>query len=257
MSQFRVLVLLVGIVAIAGCAGAPLGGQSTQPDNGSDSSGGGDGGGSSTSGPVSDVSLSTGIDQMRGVLLRVSVSGEIEEGTLQVVVSDPSDNTVGEAFIGKSDLVDGSETVTVQLGQFPDGGEYSVVILETSTQEQAVVAEASKSFAAPQLAVESIEIETEPQEAFDGYRVTNAKVTLSNPGGFPLYPAGIDIVTEEGDGFIQVGSGATIQPGNSKTFSESQQAALPPISEGQSTVEVVVRYDGRVVAEGSTAVTVG
>ncbi|ASJ10690.1 hypothetical protein A3L12_04945 [Thermococcus sp. P6] len=82
------------------------------------------------------VTSYTPIAKDGAVYLKVTVKGEPR--SLELLLSNPEGNTVGKDFIPEEDLVDGVESVELQMADYgttPEAGTYTLYIFDFITDE--------------------------------------------------------------------------------------------------------------------------
>ena len=246
-----VLILVLAVsVAIAGCSSVP-GGSSPAGDEGSAS---GDGELKTSGDVVSSISVTATEGDLGETILQVNVEANAESAPLRVTVSSPEDETVVEAILSESDLLDGSETVSGLLADDPPGGEYTVFIHRDGYgAENDVFAEKSVSLERGQPVIQEVSASGSEANVGEEYTVTDAEVVVSNSGDIPLEIAEIEVLSPADGGVIPYTGDRTVEPGGTQMYATSSSYNLPQFSERQTTIEIVVRYgNGEQVSESIT-----
>ena len=227
MKSYTVLVGIFCVIAMlmAGCGG----------------SGGGGGGGTPPPSPPAKqyaVSYSIAPD---GWLpeLRVTVKGPSKN--LNIILSDPDKNTIGTAFITEDDLLDGTESVNVDMAgdeETPKAGIYTLIVKDSWSDE--IYYQDTITFSGAEIYITNVYIESEYYELFNEYHITE-NISVTNGGDLPAYL--VHVVTyldgEEIPAYI-FGSGR-VDPGESKTIGAESYTA--EVSSGTHTLRIEFPQD--------------
>ena len=148
--------------------------------------------------------------------LKVTVRGPAE--SLEIILSDPDGNTVGRRYIPEEDLVDGVETVEVDMaryGETPKRGTYTLVVKTLYPEEK--IYEANPTFKGAKLNITKAEYETE--YLLGSWDIRKLKLTISNDGDLPAIIDKIVIKAGGKEEDLPILKG--ISPGEEKTISKT------------------------------------
>jgi hypothetical protein len=112
-------------------------------------------------------------------VLRVRVSGPAKD--LKVILSGPEGNTVGKASIAKDNLLDGVESVDVEMGEWretPKPGVYTLLVFDYADR---IYYKENLTFKGGDLSITKAEIE------FEGGFTINLRLTVLNKGDLPVF----------------------------------------------------------------------
>jgi len=259
MTQPLRTVFVVGVVLLAGCSSVPNGGggqsatetavQPTATET------------QASSDVVSDIAVSSSADKTGSTVVQVAVEADAEEAPLQVTLSNPEDNSVGvgaRQFISESDLLDGSEQISIRLGEDAPPGEYTAYVQQRSkaSGDLELVAQETITLEQGEPVIGDVTVSGAEAQFDDGYQLTAASVGVSNTGDLPISVTEIALITPSDEGSLPILAAETIGGGRTQTFSADDSHNLPQSSQERLTIEVVVRLDGGETVSKSIDVTV-
>jgi hypothetical protein len=245
MTQPLQPVFVVGVVLLAGCSAVPSGGgqpaaETTVQPTATEAQ--------ASSDVVSDIAVSSSADKTGSTVVQVAVEADAEEAPLQVTLSNPEDNSVGAGarqFVSESDLLDGSEQVSIRLGEDAPPGEYTAYVQQRSAASGDLELVAQETLTLEQGApgIGDVSVSGAEAQFDDGYQLTAASVAVSNTGDLPVSVTEIALITPSDEGSLPILAAEPVSGGETQTFSTDDSYNLPQSSRERFTIEVVVRLD--------------
>jgi len=258
MTQPLRTVFVVGVVLLAGCSAVPSGGgqpavETTVQPTATEAQ--------ASSDVVSDIAVSSSADKTGSTVVQVAVEADAEEAPLQVTLSNPEDNSVGaraRQFISESDLLDGSEQVSIRLGEDAPAGEYTAYVQQRSTAsgDLELIVQETLTLEQGEPGIGDVSVSGAEAQFDDGYQLTAASVAVSNTGDLPVSVTEIALITPSDEGSLPILAAEPVGGGETQTFSADDSYNLPQSSQERLTIEVIVRLDSGETVRKSVAVTV-
>lgn len=139
------------------------------------------------------------ITKFGSVYLRVHVTGP--EKAYSIQLTGPDKQTVGESYISKDDMADGTEATDVSMTELlaerktPKSGQYTLLVREFFSNEK--VFEATPTYEGPDVDIDSVGFETSYYDIFDSGDIDKVTLTLSNTGDLPILIDRLIVVINE------------------------------------------------------------
>lgn len=186
-----------------------------------------------------------------GAYLSVRLEAEVDRTGLTLLLSDVSGETFDEQFLSERKLLDGVETVRLDLPDPVPPGEFSVQVVRGDSWggNPTLVAEQTISLSPPEVSLRDVDIEAEQLRYSDGYTMTSAAVTVANTAGMPVEVTDVSVAVGGERAKIESHGSTVIAVGESERFSTTSSLYLPSMEAGTNMVTMTAYSGDKVLAE--------